>query len=136
MLARFKESKFSDYGSKWNLSSRRYPNKTPNKRYQVYNFTRAYRSWFIPYIKSRIQPGKFRPLLSFLYTDLNCNLDCHSEMMPRLCGVKKLLEPKDKHYTYNISLCCQINCGFFWVRSQNKRVTHFVLPLMLKTQDS
>ena len=77
MLATFKESKLSDYWSKWNLSSRRYHNKTHNKRYQVYNFTRAYRSWFIPYIKSRIQPDKFKPLLSFLYTDLNCNLDCH-----------------------------------------------------------
>jgi len=77
MPATFKESKFSDDGSKWNPSARWYPDKTHNKRYRVYNFTRAYRSWFIPYIKSRIQPGKFRPFLSFLYTDLNCNLDCH-----------------------------------------------------------
>ena len=76
MLATFKESKFSDYGSNWNPSTRCYPKNNHNKRYQVYNFTRAYRSWFIPYIKSRIQPDKFRPLLSFLYTDLNCNLDC------------------------------------------------------------
>ncbi len=76
MPTTFKESKFSDYGSKWKPSTHCYPKKNHNKRYQVYNFTRAYRSWFIPYIKSRIQPDKFRPLLSFLYTDLNCNLDC------------------------------------------------------------
>lgn len=30
----------------------------------------------MPYIKSCIRPDKFRPLLSFLFTDLNCNLNC------------------------------------------------------------
>ncbi|MFH1123104.1 MAG: radical SAM protein, partial [Pseudomonadota bacterium] len=41
------------------------------------NFTRAYRSWIVPYLKSRIHSKEFRPVLSFLYTDLDCNLNCH-----------------------------------------------------------
>ncbi|MBW1862412.1 MAG: radical SAM protein, partial [Deltaproteobacteria bacterium] len=33
--------------------------------------------FFCPTLKSRIQSKKFRPVVSFLYTDLNCNLNCH-----------------------------------------------------------
>ena len=52
-------------------------NRAHTSRYYRRNFTRAYRSWLLPYLKSRVSPNKFRPVLSFLYTDLNCNLDCH-----------------------------------------------------------
>lgn len=45
--------------------------------YHAKNFLRAYKSWMLPYVKSRFHPGQFRPILSFLYTDLNCNLNCH-----------------------------------------------------------
>lgn len=48
-----------------------------NRNYRSFNFARAYRSWFVPYLKSRMRSHEFRPLLSFLYTDLNCNLNCH-----------------------------------------------------------
>ena len=47
------------------------------KGYQFQNFSRAYKSWLMPYIKGRLRPSAFRPVLSFLYTDLNCNLNCH-----------------------------------------------------------
>jgi MoaA/NifB/PqqE/SkfB family radical SAM enzyme len=50
--------------------------RTHSGNYHLSNFTRAYRSWFVPYINSKIHPQKFIPLLSFLYTDLNCNLNC------------------------------------------------------------
>ena len=46
-------------------------------KYQVKNFSRAYRSWLAPYINSFFHRNEFRPILSFLYTDLNCNLNCH-----------------------------------------------------------
>ncbi|MBW1695197.1 MAG: radical SAM protein [Deltaproteobacteria bacterium] len=46
-------------------------------KYHLSNFNRAYRSWLIPYLKSRYYSEQFRPVLSFLYTDLNCNLNCH-----------------------------------------------------------
>lgn len=42
----------------------------------IKNFSKAYRSWLLPYIKSRLHPDEFRPVLSFLFTDLDCNLDC------------------------------------------------------------
>ncbi|MGA8178560.1 MAG: radical SAM protein [Desulfobacterales bacterium] len=54
----------------------RYNNKH-SRKYQLSNFTRAYRSWLIPYVNSKIHSKQFRPVLSFLYTDLNCNLNCH-----------------------------------------------------------
>ena len=46
-------------------------------KYHLRNFASAYRSWLWPYIKSRLHAGEFRPILCFLYTDLNCNLNCH-----------------------------------------------------------
>lgn len=46
-------------------------------KYHFNNFARAYRSWIVPFIKSRYYANQFRPVLCFLYTDLNCNLDCH-----------------------------------------------------------
>jgi len=45
--------------------------------YHLNNFTRACRNWIIPYIKSCIFASQFRPVLSFLYTDLICNIVCH-----------------------------------------------------------
>ena len=59
-------------------------NRTPREHrkaheglYHLNNLARAYRSWLVPYVKSRIFFREFRPVLSFLYTDLNCNIDCH-----------------------------------------------------------
>ena len=43
---------------------------------RIKNFKQAYHSWLLPYLKSRIAGHRFRPVLSFLYTDLNCNLKC------------------------------------------------------------
>ncbi len=79
MVATAKKSMDSNWLRKEILTPGRFFNKplTKNKRYQFSNFARAYRSWFVPYVKSRMRPHEFRPLLSFLYTDLNCNLNCH-----------------------------------------------------------
>ena len=47
-------------------------------KYHLNNFTRAMKSWLFPYLKGRfIDSNGFHPVLCFLYTDLNCNLDCH-----------------------------------------------------------
>ncbi len=45
--------------------------------YHANNGVRAVRRWFIPYVESRFLPGSFRPLLSYLFTDWKCNLQCH-----------------------------------------------------------
>lgn len=46
-------------------------------RFKLANGVRAFRSWVVPYVNSRIHAGAFRPLLCYLYTDWKCNLDCH-----------------------------------------------------------
>jgi MoaA/NifB/PqqE/SkfB family radical SAM enzyme len=35
------------------------------------------RGWLFPYIKSRLLPGDFHPLIAYLFTEWKCNLDCH-----------------------------------------------------------
>jgi MoaA/NifB/PqqE/SkfB family radical SAM enzyme len=41
------------------------------------NGVRATRCWVLPYVKSRIYSKRFRPLLSYLFTEWKCNIDCH-----------------------------------------------------------
>ncbi len=38
---------------------------------------RALRGWLAPYLKSRLLPGDFHPIISYLFTEYKCNLDCH-----------------------------------------------------------
>ena len=33
--------------------------------------------WLLPYLKSRILPGAFHPIIAYLFTEWKCNLDCH-----------------------------------------------------------
>jgi len=45
--------------------------------YKARNWVRAIRRWVIPYLMSRYHTDRFRPVLSYLYTDYKCNIDCH-----------------------------------------------------------
>lgn len=38
---------------------------------------RAFRCWAVPYFQSRVRREPFRPILSYLFTEWKCNLDCH-----------------------------------------------------------
>jgi MoaA/NifB/PqqE/SkfB family radical SAM enzyme len=38
---------------------------------------RAMNGWLFPYIKSRVLPGAFHPIIAYLFTEWKCNLDCH-----------------------------------------------------------
>jgi MoaA/NifB/PqqE/SkfB family radical SAM enzyme len=38
---------------------------------------RAFRGWLYPYVRSRLLPGEFHPIISYLFTEWKCNLDCH-----------------------------------------------------------
>ena len=38
---------------------------------------RAMRGWLVPYVRSRIVPGDFNPIIAYLFTEWKCNLDCH-----------------------------------------------------------
>jgi MoaA/NifB/PqqE/SkfB family radical SAM enzyme len=46
-------------------------------QYKGANGIRAIRRWIIPYINSRIHSEAFRPVLCYLFTEWNCNIDCH-----------------------------------------------------------
>jgi MoaA/NifB/PqqE/SkfB family radical SAM enzyme len=45
--------------------------------YKFRNGVRAVRAWVIPYLKSRLRAGEFRPILCYLFTEWKCNIDCH-----------------------------------------------------------
>ncbi len=45
--------------------------------YKVLNGAKAVRRWVIPYLNSRLHPNEFRPVLCYLYTEWQCNIDCH-----------------------------------------------------------
>jgi MoaA/NifB/PqqE/SkfB family radical SAM enzyme len=38
---------------------------------------RAMNGWLFPYMRSRVLPGKFHPIIAYLFTEWKCNLDCH-----------------------------------------------------------
>ena len=38
---------------------------------------RALKGWLAPYVGSLVKPGEFHPLISYLFTEWKCNLDCH-----------------------------------------------------------
>lgn len=46
-------------------------------RYGAKNALRGIRCWYVPYIKSRFYSQSFRPLLSYLYTEWKCNVNCY-----------------------------------------------------------
>lgn len=45
-------------------------------KYKVKNGARAFSRWIIPYIKSRIYYSRLRPVLSYLFTEWKCNINC------------------------------------------------------------
>jgi MoaA/NifB/PqqE/SkfB family radical SAM enzyme len=46
-------------------------------RISPFALNRALRGWLYPFLKSRILPGEFHPIIAFLFTEYKCNLDCH-----------------------------------------------------------
>jgi len=47
------------------------------KRVDFWMVRRAMRGWLYPYIRSRVLPGEFHPIIAYLFTEWKCNLDCH-----------------------------------------------------------
>jgi MoaA/NifB/PqqE/SkfB family radical SAM enzyme len=37
----------------------------------------AMRGWAVPFVRSRVLPGDFHPIIAYLFTEYRCNLDCH-----------------------------------------------------------
>ncbi|MGA7240279.1 MAG: radical SAM protein, partial [Bryobacteraceae bacterium] len=54
------------------------PGTVPEKRsWQAAHIYRAMRGWLFPYVRSRVAPGDFHPIIAYLFTEWKCNLDCH-----------------------------------------------------------
>ena len=51
-----------------------FPDKRKTSAPVVY---RAMRGWLFPYVRSRVLPGDFHPVIAYLFTEWKCNLDCH-----------------------------------------------------------
>ncbi len=47
------------------------------RRWTPPQVVRAMRGFLFPYIKSRVLPGEFHPIIAYLFTEWKCNLDCH-----------------------------------------------------------
>jgi MoaA/NifB/PqqE/SkfB family radical SAM enzyme len=53
------------------------PEMPPDKRnWTVPELYRKVRGWLFPYIKSRVLPGDFHPITSYLFLEYKCNVDC------------------------------------------------------------
>jgi len=53
------------------------PMPPPKRHYSAEHITRAMRGWAVPWLKSRVLPGDFHPIIAYLFTEWKCNLDCH-----------------------------------------------------------
>jgi MoaA/NifB/PqqE/SkfB family radical SAM enzyme len=49
------------------------PEKREWSREHIY---RKVRGWLFPYLRSRVLPGEFHPITSYLFVEYKCNLDC------------------------------------------------------------
>lgn len=53
------------------------PNSPYGRRWTPALIYRALNGWLFPYVKSRVLPGDFHPIIAYLFTEWKCNLDCH-----------------------------------------------------------
>ena len=51
--------------------------KAGKRRWTAPLVLRAMNGWLFPYIRSRLLPGPFHPIIAYLFTEWKCNLDCH-----------------------------------------------------------
>ncbi|MBZ5584543.1 MAG: radical SAM protein [Acidobacteriia bacterium] len=66
------------YPSHPELLSRPDPGCIPERReWTAPLIYRAMRGWLFPYLRSRLAPGDFHPIVAYLFTEWKCNLDCH-----------------------------------------------------------
>jgi hypothetical protein len=47
------------------------------RRWTAPEVLKCLRGWLVPYLKSRVLPGDFQPIIANLFTEWKCNLDCH-----------------------------------------------------------
>src|SRR5215813_8970624 len=47
------------------------------RKHKAKHVYRALRGWAFPFIRSRVLPGDFHPIIAYLFNEWKCNLDCH-----------------------------------------------------------
>jgi MoaA/NifB/PqqE/SkfB family radical SAM enzyme len=47
------------------------------RRYTGGQIYKSMRGWMFPWMKSRVLPGDFQPIIAYLFVEYKCNLDCH-----------------------------------------------------------
>lgn len=51
--------------------------KNGRRHWTVPHIWRSMQGWMFPYFRSRLLPGEFHPIISYLFSESKCNLDCH-----------------------------------------------------------
>ncbi|PYK92384.1 MAG: hypothetical protein DME36_13655, partial [Verrucomicrobia bacterium] len=51
--------------------------QTGKRHWPASKVMKTMRGWMLPYLKSRVLPGEFQPIIAYLFTEWKCNLDCH-----------------------------------------------------------
>jgi MoaA/NifB/PqqE/SkfB family radical SAM enzyme len=51
--------------------------KDGKRHYTIPQIYHSMQGWMFPYFRSRLSPGDFHPLITYLFTESKCNLDCH-----------------------------------------------------------
>jgi MoaA/NifB/PqqE/SkfB family radical SAM enzyme len=53
------------------------PETPPEKRqWSREHLMRKVRGWLVPYMRSRVMPGDFRPIIAYMFVEFKCNIDC------------------------------------------------------------
>ena len=47
------------------------------RKYRAKHIYRAMKGWAFPFVRSRVLPGEFHPIIAYLFNEWKCNLDCH-----------------------------------------------------------
>ena len=47
------------------------------RRWKPADIYRHMQGWMFPWLKSRVLPGNFQPIIAYLFVEWKCNLDCH-----------------------------------------------------------
>ncbi|MGH9488819.1 MAG: radical SAM protein [Terriglobales bacterium] len=49
----------------------------PQRHWGMRDVGRDLKAWLMPYVRARVLPGNFHPMIAYLFTEWKCNLDCH-----------------------------------------------------------
>ncbi len=77
ILQRFPEVVFPQRPELLTAADEPYMPKPGEKRhYTASQILHTMKGWALPYLRSRITPGEFHPLIAYLFNEWKCNLDC------------------------------------------------------------